>query len=64
MTKRRIFLTAKAARKAGRRACEGKPLRFKVEPYFIFNSDRSVDLGWQVSLWSLTGVLHRGFVRE
>jgi hypothetical protein len=62
--KRRIFISAKAARKAGRRATEGRALRFKIEPYFIFNKDRTVDQGWQVSLWSMTGLLHRGFIRE
>ena len=62
--KRRIFISVKAARKAGRRATEGRALRFKIEPHFVFNRDRSVDLGWQVSLWSMTGILHRGFVSE
>jgi hypothetical protein len=61
---RRIFISEKSARKAGRKAVERRALRFKVEPHFIFNDDRTVDQGYVVSLWSHIGILHRGFVRQ
>jgi hypothetical protein len=64
MKHRRIFVSQKSARKAGRVACSGRGLCFKVEPHFVFNKDRTVDQGFVVSLWSMTGFLHKGFIRE
>ncbi|MCP3400385.1 hypothetical protein [Bradyrhizobium sp. CCGB20] len=61
---RRVFISPKSARRAGRKACEGRALRFKVEPHFVFNRDGSVDQGFVVSLWSHIGILHKGFVRQ
>ena len=62
--KARVFVSPQKARKAGVRACEGKALRFKVEQTIVFNGDRSADMGYKVSLWGLTGVILKGWVRE
>lgn len=60
----RVFTSPKSARKAGRKATEGRPLRFKVEQCLVFNGDRSADMGWKVSLWGMTGVILKGWVVE